>query len=235
MLSATGVRDHVAEAIHGAEHVVEIFCGALARITFGVKDCHRLFDGKNMVEELGDRLTQLQWFRSSWSSFSHLQNVGMEAVLFKLLHPQLATAWSLSLLLLAGLLGLCAPRCGGWVTLQASQRIGLQKVLKALCRPRLRTLRVHDVSPEGQHRSRTSVAQFALDLWRTHAPLLHAQQPPLEVAKLVFRGLRRCTLYDRTAHQRFLLGDALLNVEQPAIGQCWTVRSRHECLLDPSP
>ena len=97
MLSPLASANHVAEAIHGAEHVIEIFCGALklARITFAVKDCHRLFDGKNMVEELGDRLTQLQWFRSSRSSFSHLQNVGMEAVLFKLPHPQLATAWRL--------------------------------------------------------------------------------------------------------------------------------------------
>ena len=49
------------------EHLVEVFRRALqlSPITFPVKDAHRVFDGKEVVEELRDRLTQLRCFSSS--------------------------------------------------------------------------------------------------------------------------------------------------------------------------
>lgn len=52
-----------------------------------------------------------------------------------------------------------------------------------------------------------------MGLSSTHAlPLFcHAPQRPLELAEPVFGSLRGCTLHDRTAHQRFLQRDALLD------------------------
>src|SRR5262245_13546082 len=85
VLLGTRVCDQLAEPIQGAEHLIKILHGALklARLVFAVKDLHRLFDGKNLVEQLRDRLTQLQCFRSSWRSFSHPQYVGTKSGTFQ--------------------------------------------------------------------------------------------------------------------------------------------------------
>jgi hypothetical protein len=83
-----------------------------------------------------------------------------------------------------------------------------------MIRPRLEHKLLNKrVLGEGQYRSRTAAAHFALGLSSTHAlPLFcHAPQRTLELAEPVFGSLRGCTLHDRTAHQRFLQRDALLD------------------------
>jgi hypothetical protein len=42
-----------------------------------------MFDSKQVVEELRDRLTQLRCFSSSWRRRKHRQNMGTKTVLFK--------------------------------------------------------------------------------------------------------------------------------------------------------
>jgi hypothetical protein len=81
--------NHVAEAVNVLEHLVEVFGRALefSPITFPVKDAHRVFDGKKVVEELRDRLTQLRCFSSSWRRCKHRRNMGTNTVLFKAKPP----------------------------------------------------------------------------------------------------------------------------------------------------
>ena len=64
---APGICDHVAEPIDVPEHLIEIIRGAikLAPIALAVEELHRMFDGKDLVEELRDCLPQLQGFRPS--------------------------------------------------------------------------------------------------------------------------------------------------------------------------
>jgi hypothetical protein len=82
---AASFRNYVAEAVNVPEHLFEVFRRALqlSPITFPVKDAHRVFDGKEVVEELRDRLTQLRCFRSSCRRCKHVQNMGTNTVLFK--------------------------------------------------------------------------------------------------------------------------------------------------------
>jgi len=84
-LHCPSFRDHLAEPVDVAEHVIEVVDSTLelSSITLAVEDLHRVFDGKDLVEELRDRVTEPECFRSSWCCLSHARNVGTKAVPFK--------------------------------------------------------------------------------------------------------------------------------------------------------
>ena len=88
-LLVTSVRDDFAEPVDMPKHVIEILGRALelSWITFPVKDVHRVFDGKHLVEEFRNRLAQLRCVSPSWRRGKHARPVGTKAVLFKMLAP----------------------------------------------------------------------------------------------------------------------------------------------------
>jgi hypothetical protein len=71
-----------------AEHLIEILSRAfqLKTITLAAEDFHRVLDGIELVEELGDGLTELCCIRST-GLLIHSHHVGIKALLFKALTP----------------------------------------------------------------------------------------------------------------------------------------------------
>jgi hypothetical protein len=82
---AAGVDDHLAEPIDMHEHGTETVRGAIkfTPITLTVEELHGMLDGKNLVKELRDCLTEPQAFRSPWGCCCHNSHVGTKAKLFK--------------------------------------------------------------------------------------------------------------------------------------------------------